>query len=143
MDNNNPIVPAQGTPAPIGDIPSTPPPVASPVEMPSTLPSETTNIPPAASTVSTDVGNSTSNPKNNTGKMVMLITALIILVLGLLGGSYAYMTKATSVPAPVPRVITEPTPASSSSNFQKDLNAIDTGDVDKDFIQVDTDIQGL
>lgn len=77
--------------------------------------------------------------KSNENKMMLwLILGLVVIIL-VVGGIYFYMSgqqKAQTQPTPTPAAKVE-------ENLENELNALDVGDLDQEFSEVDKDLQGL
>ncbi|MDP3973272.1 MAG: hypothetical protein Q8P92_00380 [Candidatus Daviesbacteria bacterium] len=132
MDNNNQTQPQQPQatqamdPGALGQTPNVP---GQPVTLERPNPGSMDNTP-------------TKEPSSNK-TVIMIVTILIIAVILAIGGYYLYMNSQTGQPKTEETTMTKPTPTPSIDQMEGELNAVNVEDVDKEFTQVDQDLQKL
>lgn len=77
--------------------------------------------------------------KSNESKMMMWLIGGLVVIILVVGGIYFYLSsqqKAQTQPSPTPAPKVQ-------ENLENDLNALNVGDLDQEFSEVDKDLQGL
>lgn len=100
---------------------------------------EESNVSPNPQVMQPATGGIEQSPKSNESKMVLWLIGSLVLIILVVGGIYFYLTsqqKAQIQPTPTPA-------AKVQENLENELNALDVGDLDQEFSEVDKDLQGL
>lgn len=86
-------------------------------------------------------------PEGSSNKLVLWFIIGLVLVIGLVGGIYFYLSKQAAKPeAPVsqkPIVQVQPSPPDTMDALERDLNDIKDASPDSDFTSVDQDLGQL
>lgn len=81
---------------------------------------------------------------NGGNKKLWFIVGLVIVVLILVaGGIYWYITTQQKAPSTTKQPAPSPADQTNVDTLEKDLEASSLDDLDKEFVLVDTDLQGL
>ena len=75
-------------------------------------------------------------PKSSKKMIIMLLLGVAIVVL-LVGGAYLFVNSKKEAPP------SKTTQSSQSDTLEKDINAVDVGNLDSEFVPVDQDLQTL
>lgn len=104
--------------------------------------SKTTTTPPTSPTpevMQPAPGGIEQNAKSNESKMMLWLIGGLVAIILIVGGIYFYLSsqqKAQTQPTP--------TPASKvQENLENELNVLNVDDLDKEFSEVDKDLQSL
>ena len=78
--------------------------------------------------------------KSNESKMMLWLIGGLVAIILIVGGIYFYLSSQQKLEQ------TKPTPTQApkvQENLENELNAVDVGDLDQEFLEVDKDLQSL
>jgi len=84
--------------------------------------------------------------KNNNSVLIVILLLLFAAIIGIWywwGQSQKIITPQTPLPTPTPRIETGTQKEDSVSSINNDLNALDIGDLEKEFQLIDQDLNSL